>query len=148
MEELNMSEFAATDPAQLKELLEQINAMKETFSSLRKIESDRPKKGKTREDLKQLLDADFPLIVLSKPKYTNKKGEIVVSSLRSQFKAMAKEMELDFEPTLVDDGTNLYLVNFDENDAERKFDEYVLRTAGIAASDLYSVAADLDTATN
>lgn len=142
-----MSEFTATDPAQLKELLEQINAMKETFSSLRKVEADRPKKGKTREDLKQLLDSDFPLIILSKPKYTNKKGEVNVASMRSQFKTMAKEMELNFEPSVVDDGTNLYLVNFDEQDAARKFDEYILRTAGIEAKDLYSVASDLDTAT-
>lgn len=143
-----MSDFTATDPKQLAELLTQIEAMKETFSNLRKIEADRPKKGKTREDLKQLLDADFPLIVLSKPKYTNKKGEVNVSSMRSQFKIMAKEMELDFEPSIVDDGTNLYLVNFDGQDAERKFDDYVLRTAGIEAKDLYSVAADLDKATS
>jgi hypothetical protein len=142
-----MADITATDPAQLKELLTQIEAMKATFGNLRKLEADRPKKGKTREDLKQLQDSDFPLIILSRPKYTNKKGEINESSLRSQFKAMAKDMELDFEPSLIDDGTNLYLVNLDAEDAERKFDEYVLRTAGIAAKDLYEVTSELDKAT-
>jgi len=142
-----MADITATDPAQLKELLTQIEAMKATFGNLRKLEADRPKKGKTREDLKQLQDSDFPLIILSRPKYTNKKGEINESSLRSQFKVMAKDMELDFEPSLIDDGTNLYLVNLDAEDAERKFDEYVLRTAGIAAKDLYEVTSELDKAT-
>lgn len=142
-----MADITATDPAQLKELLTQIEAMKATFGNLRKLEADRPKKGKTREDLKKLQDSDFPLIILSRPKYTNKKGEINESSLRSQFKAMAKDMELDFEPSLIDDGTNLYLVNLDAEDAERKFDEYVLRTAGIAAKDLYEVTSELDKAT-
>jgi hypothetical protein len=142
-----MADITATDPAQLKELLTQIEAMKATFGNLRKLEADRPKKGKTREDLKQLQDSDFPLIILSRPKYTNKKGEVNESSLRSQFKAMAKDMELDFEPSLIDDGTNLYLVNLDAEDAERKFDEYVLRTAGIAAKDLYEVTSELDKAT-
>ena len=142
-----MADITATDPAQLKELLTQIEAMKATFGNLRKLEADRPKKGKTREDLKKLQDSDFPLIILSRPKYTNKKGEVNESSLRSQFKAMAKDMELDFEPSLIDDGTNLYLVNLDAEDAERKFDEYVLRTAGIAAKDLYEVTSELDKAT-
>ena len=143
-----MPEFTATDPKQLAELLAQVEAMKQTFASLRQTEADRPKKGKTREDLKQLCDADFPLIVLSKPKYTNKKGEVNVNTLRSQFKIMAKEMELGFEPSVVDDGTNIYLVNFDMDDAERKFNEYVLRTAGIDEKDLYAMSADLDKATN
>ena len=142
-----MPEFTATDPEQLAELQSQIEAMKATFASLRQIEADRPKKGKTREDINNLINSDFPLILLSKQKYVNKKGEINESSLRSQFKSMAKEMEIGFEPTLVNDGTNLYLVNFDMEDAERKFNEYVLRTAGIDQSDLYTVAADLDTAT-
>jgi hypothetical protein len=142
-----MADITATDPAQLKELLTQIEAMKATFGNLRKLESDRPKKGKTREDLNKLQDSDFPLIILSRQKYTNKKGEVNESSLRSQFKAMAKDMELDFEPSLVDDGTNLYLVNLDAEDAERKFDEYVLRTAGIDTKDLYEVASELDKAT-
>lgn len=142
-----MSQYEVTDPKQLAELKEQIAQMESVFTRLRQIESDRPKKGKTREDINNLINADFPLIVLSKQKYTNKKGEINESSLRSQFKQMAKEMELDFEPTLVNDGTNLYLVNFDIEDAERKFNEYVLRTAGIDAKDLNEVARELDNAT-
>lgn len=142
-----MSEYQVTDPTQLAELQAQILAMQSTFHTLMQIENDRPKKGKTREDINNLINSDFPLIVLSKVKYTNKKGEINESSLRSQFKQMAKEMELDFTPTLVNDGTNLYLVNFDAQDAERKFNEYVLRTAGIAASDLSEATRDLDNAT-
>jgi len=125
----------------------EIEAMKQTFGKLRSLEDDRPKKGKTREDLKKLLDSDFPLIILSKQKYTNKKGIFNESSVRSQFKTMAKEMELDFEPSVVSDGTNVYLVNLDAEDAERKFDEYVLRTAGIDSTDLYGIASDLDKAT-
>lgn len=142
-----MAEYDTTDPKQLAELQTKIDEMKAVWANLRQIESDRPKKGKTREDINALDNSDFPLIVLSRQKYLNKKGEINESSLRSQFKNMAKEMEVGFEPTLVNDGTNLYLVNFDMEDAERKFNEYVLRTAGIASSDLYTVAADLDTAT-
>lgn len=142
-----MSNIDVTDPAQLAELREQIEAMKVTFATLRQKEADRPKKGKTREDLLNLVNGDFPLVVLSKPKYTNKKGIVNVSSVRSQFKLMAKEMELDFEPSVVDDGTNLYLVNFDIEDAERKFNEYVLRTAGIDEKDLYEVTSELDKAT-
>ena len=142
-----MSEITATDPKQLQELLAQVEAMKATFASLPQTEADRPKKGKTREDLIQLQNSDFPLIILSKPKYTNKKGEVNLSSMRSQFKTMAKEMELDFEPSVVDDGTNIYLVNFDMHDAERKFNEYVLRTAGIDEKDLYALSSDLDSAT-
>jgi hypothetical protein len=142
-----MSDMTVTDPKQLAELLEQIENMKNLFSTLAQREADRPKKGKTREDLNNLVNGDFPVLVLSKQKYTNKKGEINETSLRSQFKQMAKEMELDFEPSLVSDGTNLYLVNLDAQDAERKFNEYVLRTAGIGTSDLYAASLDLDTAT-
>lgn len=139
-----MSDMTVTDPAQLAELREQIEAMKQTFASLRQREADRPKKGKVKEDLNNLLNSDFPLIVLSTEKYKNKKGEVNESSLRSQFKAAAKDMELDFEPGLVYDGTNLYLVNFDLDDAEAKFNQYILRTAGIGTADLYAASTDLD----
>ena len=142
-----MSEMTVTDPKQLAELLAQVEEMKNLFSTLAQREADRPKKGKTREDLNRLINGDFPVLVLSKEKYTNKKGEVNETSLRSQFKQMAIEMELDFEPSLVYDGTNLYLVNLDAKDAERKFNEYVLRTAGIDTADLYEVAAELDKAT-
>jgi hypothetical protein len=142
-----MSDMTVTDPVQLAELQEQIAQMKATFMSLRQRETDRPKKGKVKEDLANLVKSDFPLITLSREKYKNKKGEVNESSLRSQFKQAAKDMELDFEPALVDDGTNLYLVNFDEDNAEAKFEQYILRTAGIATADLNGAARDLDLAT-
>lgn len=139
--------MVTTDPVQLAELKEQLEAMKATFASLLQKEADRPKKGKVREDLNLLVRADFPLIVLSMEKYKNKKGEVNEASLRSQFKATAKEMELPFEPALVYDGTNLYLVNFDMEQAEEKFNQFILRTAGIDTKELYEVTSDLDAAT-
>lgn len=147
MERLNMSEMQTTDPAQLAELLAKVDAMKATFASLRQTELDRPKRGKVKEDLNELVKSDFPLILLNTQKYRNKKGEINDSSIRSQFKIAAKDMELDFEPSIVWDGTNLYCVNFDAENAEAKFNEYVLRTAGIDINELYAVTSDLDKAT-
>lgn len=143
-----MSEvIQTTSPEALAELREQVENMRTMFASLRQKEADRPKKGKVREDLNALIQSDFPLILLSRQKYTNKKGQVNVASVRSQFKVQAKEMELDFTPSIVEDENNLYLVNFDAENAEAKFNEYILRAAGIDAKELYALTSELDAAT-
>lgn len=142
-----MSDIATTDPAQLEQLLQQVNAMKEMYASLRQQEIDRPKRGKTREDLNELLNADFPLIELSRAKYTNRRGEVNLASMRSQFKQLAKDENLSFTPSVVEFDGSIFLINFDAEDAERKFNDYILRKAGIDEKELYALAADLDKAT-
>jgi hypothetical protein len=142
-----MADTVTTDPAKLAELLEQIDAMKQKFASLRQAENDRPKRGRCAEDLNELLMSDFPMIELSKAKYTNKKGVVNVASMRSQFKTLAKDRELTFTPSVVEYDGSIFLVNFDADNAEEKFNNYILRKAGIDEKELATLTRDLDTAT-
>lgn len=129
-----------TDPKQLAELLQKIEGMKEIFSNAQRKEAERGKRQKYNGALLELRDGDLPFVELSRSEFKNKSA----ASMRSQFKRIAEEMELGFEPSLIEYEDTLILVNFDAEFAAEKFNNYVLKLAGVDETELRKIASDLD----
>jgi len=130
-----------TDPAQLAELMQQIDGLREMFSNAARKEAERGKRHKYEGACRQLRDADLPFIELSRSLFKNKSE----ASMRSQFQRTAKEMkDIDFIPSLVEYDGKLLLINFDAENAAEKFNNYLLKLAGIDEAELTRLAASLD----
>lgn len=139
-----MSEtIQVTDPIQLAELLEKVEGLKAVFSNAARKEAERGRRDKYKQAIRDLRDADLPYITLSRSTFKNKSE----ASMRSQFKRIAEEMNAGFEPTLVEYDGNLLLVNFDNDTAQEKFNNYILKLAGVDEDELRKLAADLDNST-
>lgn len=139
-----MSEtIQVNDPVQLAELLEKIEGLKAVFSNAARKEAERGKRDKYKQAIRELANAELPYITLSRETFKNKSE----ASMRSQFKRIAEEINAGFEPTLVEYEGTLLLVNFDNETAQEKFNNYILKLAGVSEDELRKLAADLDNAT-
>jgi len=135
--------ITVTDPAQLSELLNEVEAIKATFVSLHSAHVNRPTRGKYGAALKELENSDLPLMELSSTKFDNDSQ----ASMQQQFSKAAEKINLTWEPSVVFYNGSKFLVNFDAENAEAKLEQLILRKAGISSKDLYAAAADLDTST-
>jgi hypothetical protein len=131
------------DPDALAQLLEEVSGLKEMWGALRTKHQDRPTRGKYTQACNELENNDLPFIELSRAKFTNES----VSSINSQFKRAAEKAGLSYTPSVVEFNDSLILVNFDADQAEQKFDAWIMKKAGIDAATLASVTRDLDAAT-
>lgn len=138
-----MPEILVTDPAQLAELQSELANIMSMFSNASERFSNRPTRGKYLQAANELKNNELPFIVLSRDKFNNESE----ASMNSQFKKVAEKNKLGFIPSLVSLDDTLLLCNFDAEDAERKFNDYVMSRAGISARDLADATRELDAAT-
>ena len=138
-----MADIVTTDPKALESVLAQVEQIKAQFASMYDAHANRPTRGKYEAALRELENAELPLIELSITRFPNTS----IASMQSQFKRAAQKMGLSYSPSVVSWNDSTFLVNFDGENAERKFNEYIMRKAGISAEDLAKVTRELDSAT-
>lgn len=138
-----MADVTVNNPELLRDVLSEVEALKAQFVALRSAHDNRPTRGKYGAALTELANSDLPLMELSITKFTNESQ----ASMQQQFEKAAEKSNIDWKPSVVFYNDAKFLVNFDADDAEEKFETYILRKANISKSDLAAITRDLDNAT-
>lgn len=136
-----MADIVVDNPELLEATLDEVTKLKELFSNLAKKEAERSKRDKYGRALRQLEESDLPILTLG-PEFDANKS---IASITQQFKKNAEN--LNWEPSVVEYNDVKYLVNFDAEDAEAKFNTYILNKAGISEQQLAAITRDLDAST-
>lgn len=136
-------EVQVNDPELLKQLLGEVESIKATFVALKAAHDSRPTRGKYGNALTILESGDLPMMELGASFDKNDSQ----ASMQQQFNKAAEKMELTWEPSVVFYNGAKFLVNFDHENAEEKFEQYILSKAGIDAATLATITRDLDGAT-
>lgn len=131
----------ATMSAELAALLQEVSDLKALYASAAHNRT-LPKRNKYATAITNLANSVLPFIVLDNSVYTNKSEQ----SMNQQFKRIAAEHNVP-APSCVFVGDKKLLVDFDRENAEEAFEQYILERAGISKKELLEITADLDKAT-
>lgn len=132
-------EIKQSDPAKIEQTLAEVNALRATLAELSDKFNSRGKRNKYEQALKDYESFDLPVMELPVTKFTNKSE----ASMQQQFKAVATEMKLTWEPSVVFHNGAKFLVNFDAENVEQKLEQYILKHTGISKSDLREITKGL-----
>mgnify|MGYP003575185590 CR=1 FL=1 len=138
-----MADVQVNNPELLREILGEVESIKATFVALKAAHESRPTRGKYGNALTILDAGDLPLMELGASFDKNDSQ----ASMQQQFNKAAEKMSLSWEPSVVFYNGAKFLVNFDHEQAEEKFENYILSKAGIDKQTLASITRDLDDAT-
>lgn len=132
----------ATVNPQLQELLDQVEALKALRGNLKK-QRESTSRGKYQKALVAFNNYELPVMPLDSTVFTNASA----SSLQQQFNKAAEKLNTTAPSVCSDQDGTVYLINWDDENAEEAFENYLLKKAGISKEELYAITSELDAAT-